>query len=233
MKCSAWPLGLLLALTQPAFAQPTEMLHVSRVVMESQCIACPAPVYPLGVRLSGIQGTVVFRVVILKTGSVGSMEFVSGPDRLRQTTLDAVNDWKYTPYLLGGKPVDVVTTVSVDFKLPSGADGNALPKRSVPVDSAQSTPAEVLYREQPIYPDEARKAHISGAVVVSGTVSETGGFEDTAIVSGPELLRSAALDAVKYWRFKPATKDGLAIASKASVSVSFIFWEHADAEHKK
>ena len=42
---------------------------------------------------------------------------VSGPALLQQAALDAVRQWRYRPYLLNGEPVEVETTVNVEFSL--------------------------------------------------------------------------------------------------------------------
>jgi TonB family protein len=57
---------------------------------------------------------------------------------------------------------------------------------------------------QPAYPDLARKMNITGTVKVQVTVSPNGTVKDAKVVGGHPLLASAALDAVKKWRFEPA-----------------------------
>ena len=42
---------------------------------------------------------------------------VSGPSLLHQAAIDAVKQWRYRPYLLNGEPVEVETTINVDFTL--------------------------------------------------------------------------------------------------------------------
>jgi protein TonB len=42
---------------------------------------------------------------------------VSGPPVLQQAAIDAVKQWRYRPYLLNGEPVEVETTIEVEFKL--------------------------------------------------------------------------------------------------------------------
>jgi TonB family protein len=68
-----------------------------------------------------VQGTVVIRAVISKDGEVLSPQVVSaGVDRrLARLALDAVKQWRYQPSLLNGRPVETVTTVTIDFALDS------------------------------------------------------------------------------------------------------------------
>jgi TonB family protein len=78
------------------------------------------PVYPAMARTARVQGTVVVQATISKSGSIENPHVVSGPVMLRQSALDAVKTWRFRPYMLGGEPVDVETTVNVNFALGGG-----------------------------------------------------------------------------------------------------------------
>jgi protein TonB len=65
-----------------------------------------------------VTGTVVLAITIDKEGNVLHPKVVSGPKMLQKMVLDAVRKYKYKPYLLNGKAVEVETTVSV--RLTSG-----------------------------------------------------------------------------------------------------------------
>lgn len=69
--------------------------------------------------------------------------------------------------------------------------------------SAGVMAGQILVKTQPIYPAIARAAHISGSVVLHAFISKQGAIENLSVVSGPEMLRSAALDAVRQWRYRP------------------------------
>ena len=62
-----------------------------------------------------MDGTVVLRVVIGKSGAVESARCVSGPTNLMKSAIDAVLQWRYKPRLINGVSVEVDTTVSVVF----------------------------------------------------------------------------------------------------------------------
>lgn len=64
-----------------------------------------------------VTGTVMIGMDIGIQGNVLHPVVISGPKMLRQAALDAVRQYKYKPYLLKGKPVQVETTVSVPFTL--------------------------------------------------------------------------------------------------------------------
>jgi TonB family protein len=75
------------------------------------------PLYPPIARAARVSGTVVLQAVISPTGSVENLRVVSGEPMLQQAALEAVKSWKYKPYLVKGKPVEVETTVNIIFTL--------------------------------------------------------------------------------------------------------------------
>jgi TonB family protein len=76
------------------------------------------PHYPEKARKEKIQGKVVLQAVIHKDGSVGDIQVLQSPGAkfgFDQSAIAAVRQWRYTPGLLNGKPVDVYFTVTVAF----------------------------------------------------------------------------------------------------------------------
>jgi protein TonB len=63
------------------------------------------------------QGTVKFEATISKDGSIINLAVVSGPPLLIPAAMEAVKQWKYRPTLLNGEPVEVLTTIDVNFSL--------------------------------------------------------------------------------------------------------------------
>jgi protein TonB len=75
------------------------------------------PVYPAEAKANHISGAVVMAATISKEGTVKQLEVVSGPEELRASALDAVKEWKYQPYLLNGEPVEIETTITVNYSV--------------------------------------------------------------------------------------------------------------------
>ena len=92
-------------------------LRVSPETMEKRIVTKVEPVYPEAARKAGLQGLVVMDAVIAPDGSVKRLRPVSGPDLLAQSATAAVQSWKFEPYLSSGKPVEVETTIAVEFRL--------------------------------------------------------------------------------------------------------------------
>jgi protein TonB len=57
--------------------------------------------------------------------------------------------------------------------------------------------------------------------VIQATISKAGTIENPHVISGPVMLRQAALDAVKTWRFRPYLLDGQPVEVETSVNVVF------------
>lgn len=86
-------------------------------VMEGQMLKRVDPYYPEKARQRHLQGDVVLSAVIDKQGNIKNLKAVSGDPVLVDAAMDAVQQWKYRPYLLEGKPVEVKTIVTVRFHL--------------------------------------------------------------------------------------------------------------------
>jgi periplasmic protein TonB len=85
--------------------------------MAGNLLSRTLPQYPAIPRAAHIQGVVVLQATISKNGSIENLRVVSGPPLLRQAAIDAVQAWRYKPYLLNGDPVEVETTINVVFNL--------------------------------------------------------------------------------------------------------------------
>lgn len=75
------------------------------------------PTYPRIAKQARIQGTVVLEAVITTDGRISELQVLTGHPLLRQAAVSAVSQWRYRPHLLSGKPVEVVTTIEVHFRM--------------------------------------------------------------------------------------------------------------------
>jgi protein TonB len=74
---------------------------------------------------------------------------------------------------------------------------------------------------QPVYPAIARAAGVQGAVVMEAVISKTGRIENLHAISGPPMLRNAALTAVEAARYKPYMLDGEPTEVQTTVTIVF------------
>jgi protein TonB len=86
-------------------------------VQAARLVNQPKPSYPPLARQARIQGVVRFNAVIGRDGSIQNLTLVSGHPLLVPSATEAVRQWRYQPTLLNGDPVEVVTTIDVNFTL--------------------------------------------------------------------------------------------------------------------
>lgn len=107
--------------TVPAAAlQPPaapKRIRVSGPVEAGKCTRCPPPSYPPLARQAHVQGIVQMDAVIGTNGRVKSVQLISGHPLLAGSAMQAVRSWQYQPTVADGAPVEVETTVSVNFNL--------------------------------------------------------------------------------------------------------------------
>ena len=92
-------------------------IHVDPDTQQRRLVQSVLPVYPDVAKQAGIEGSVRLKAYIGKDGTVESLKVVSGPPALVDAAAEAVRHWRYRPTLVDGKPVNVTTTVTVDFRL--------------------------------------------------------------------------------------------------------------------
>ena len=92
-------------------------IRVPSTIEEGLLIRKTMPVYPPIALAARIEGTVRLAATISRTGSIENLRVASGPAMLHQAALNAVQSWRYRPYILDGQPVEVETTVDVIFTL--------------------------------------------------------------------------------------------------------------------
>ncbi len=79
-----------------------------------------------------------------------------------------------------------------------------------------------LRTQAPVYPEALRRENVSGIVSINATVDENGNVTATAVSKSTNPgFDKAALDAVSQWKFKPAKKDGQAVAVTVVLPVRF------------
>jgi TonB family protein len=74
----------------------------------------------------------------------------------------------------------------------------------------------------PVYNEEARKARVTGIVIVEAIIDEQGNVTNAAVLKGlPMGLDRSALNAIQTWKFKPATLDGIPVRVYYTLTVNF------------
>jgi TonB family protein len=81
------------------------------------------------------------------------------------------------------------------------------PKALAQESSPESGKRKVKTRVLPDYPELAKQMKVTGKVKIETTIAADGHVTNTRVVGGSPLLVTAAMDAIKKWRFEPAAKE--------------------------
>jgi protein TonB len=109
-------------------------------------------------------------------------------------------------------------------KLDLGQPATSAARKTVPVAAPATNAAQ---RERlaeaipPSYPPLAQHMNVQGSVVLQALIAADGTIENLHVMSGPAILASAAQQAVREWRFKPVFQHGMAVETKATITVNF------------
>jgi TonB family protein len=106
----------------------------------------------------------------------------------------------------------------LESQIPASKPPSQQPPTYVPAEVMQGL---LTHKIEPIYPEAARLAKVQGVVVLDAVVGTDGTVVDLRAISGPDELTSAALDAVKWWRFQPYSINGQAVQVKTRFAVDF------------
>jgi TonB family protein len=98
-------------------ANDTQPLRVAENVQTAKLVSQPPLKYPPDAKNARVQGTVHLQALIGTDGKVKSVTVLNGPATLQAAAVENVNQRRYQPTLVNGKPVEVLTEVSVDFRL--------------------------------------------------------------------------------------------------------------------
>ncbi len=110
-------------------------------------------------------------------------------------------------------------TAKVQVTKPAAPVAHQAPVAAPAVNAAQRERlAEAI---QPSYPPLAQHMNVQGSVVLQALIAADGTVESLHKLSGPEILASAAQQAVREWRFKPVYQNGQAVETRATITVNF------------
>jgi TonB family protein len=84
------------------------------------------------------------------------------------------------------------------------------------------TVGQLLKKEQPVYPEIAKASHVSGTVILQGTIGLDGKIHDLRVVWTPSsILTSSAIKAVSHWKYRPDLLGGKPVEVETLVNVAY------------
>ena len=95
------------------------------------------------------------------------------------------------------------------------------PAKPAPVQGGRVVLPKLIHRVDPIYPQVAVTEQVQGNVQIQAQIDASGKVTSAKVINGPVLLRGAAVNAVRQWKYSPATLNGKAISTQYAVTVIF------------
>ena len=95
------------------------------------------------------------------------------------------------------------------------------PVSSLPLRVSHWAEGNAIYRPPPNYPALARAARIEGTVQLRAVISGMGTIENLTVLNGHAMLVTAAVEAVKQWRYRPYLLNGEPIEVETEITVNF------------
>lgn len=94
-------------------AEPPQ--RINNLVTQATLIAQVKPSFPPAARAARVSGSVTLQAVISRTGRIKSIKVMKGDPVFNEAAMEAVRQWRYTPQMLGGQPIEVTSTIPVNF----------------------------------------------------------------------------------------------------------------------
>jgi protein TonB len=133
---------------------------------------------------------------------------------MAESAVKAVEQWSFEPAVRNGEPIDSEVLIPIAFNL----------EDTKPLETTEPPSIITDLCPLPEYPEAARKAGVEGKVLLEVMVKADGSVVSASVREGiaghPELDR-AAVDAVKQWKFEPATADGVPVDMKINIPIEF------------
>ena len=95
---------------------PPVRIRLGGEVAKANLIKRVDPIYPDEAKAARTEGDVLLHVVLATDGTVKELDLVKGDPILAKAALEAVKQWRYKPTLLNGKPMEVDSTILVQFR---------------------------------------------------------------------------------------------------------------------
>jgi protein TonB len=123
--------------------------------------------------------------------------------------------------LTGSAPVSSAPVAAAPIVAQAPAQQAAAPQAAAPVIGGRAREARLIKQATAVYPPMALQTRVMGTVRVRATVGKDGRVKQAAAVSGPTMLRQAAVDAVRKWIYSPALLNGELVESETQADVIF------------
>ncbi len=87
--------------------------------------------------------------------------------------------------------------------------------------NSQLKPPQLVSSVLPVYPQIAQVAGVEGDVIVQASIDTSGNVSAAKVISGPVMLRTAAIEALRRWKYQPAMLDNKPVATQMTIRMRF------------
>ena len=237
MASGWWILAALPLTATPSVRMPQEEPAAGEPVRVGSRVMANKLVHQVDPEIPGRPGSsrplaqFILSIVIDGNGAVQGVEILQGNDDhppSNSAVENAVKQWRYEPFLLDGKPVPVRTTVFLRLPRaePVGTTGSHAsphpePAFDEPIHVGPNVMADrLLHRVDPEIPSGLESGGPLGLIILSVVVGKNGKVQEVTVVrsdKGDPGLNSAAVDAVRQWRYEPYVFQGRPITVRTTV----------------
>jgi protein TonB len=146
---------------------------------------------------------------------------LAAPTRLPQNAKSVATGDAPPPSSLGGASMAALNGNNTMGNVFSASSNARVSGPRVVSVSAGVAVGMLVHQTPPLYPPIARSARVQGTVVLNATISRTGRVTNIKVLSGPPMLRQAAIDAVKTWQYKPYMLNNEPTEAETTINVAF------------
>lgn len=197
------------------------------------------PKYTSEAMQAKIQGVVELEVVVLPNGNIGTVRVVKSLDAklgLDEQAIAAARQWLFKPgtQTATGRPVPVIVTIIMEYRLGDRADqvmapvnlvaGDEFYRDAYPLLHPQLVKPTIKRSVQPKYTPDAMRAKLQGMVEVEAVIAPDGTVDRARVVKSLDAqlgLDANAIEAVKQWVFEPGTLEGQPVAVVVQLTLEF------------
>jgi TonB family protein len=126
---------------------------------------------------------------------------------LQNAAIEAVRDWVYSPL-----DAETQTLVKLNFV---GDESLRSPGGNI-------MQAVLISRVEPVMPKDAAQAEGPSTVTLRAMIAKDGTTEGITVLSGDPIFATAAVDAVRQWRYKPTMLNGVPVVTETQIILKFV-----------
>ena len=121
-----------------------------------------------------------------------------------------------------GVAVYIILSRSLGTPAPPPVEPVAAPATPVRIRVGGNTAAtHLVFQPRPVYPPEAKQAHIQGVVSLHAIIAKDGTVQNLSVISGDPLLAASALEAVDRWVYRPTLLNGEPVEVETVIDVNY------------